>query len=261
MAGRFLKLLTLARRREESWSWSPVGWPPTPGSLAALRESRGRNACASIEVRVHEHSALRRRPRRGAVGGLPPRASSRAKGLALDPGGADVSVARQGPCELAVARRAARALVAGGAWRHRRRRGRAPRFRRPGADVTSIDRAGVPAPAGSLRTLGDLRPHRPGGRARPGAAVDRLNARDKLDLLVHSRRDRRATACLWKLSDEDWDSGPATSTWAPPSTLLRAATPLLRARGAGGSVVLLSRRSTASAAGWGSPTTPPARPV
>lgn len=100
-----------------------------------------------------------------------------------------------------------------------------------GAEVVSVDRPGVDAPAGTVGLECDLS---------DAAAVREMFARlewEHLDVLVHSAGVTR-DGVLWKLSEDDWRQVLATNLdsafW-----LLHGAAPLLRKNG-GGSVVLVA---------------------
>ncbi len=103
-----------------------------------------------------------------------------------------------------------------------------------GATVASLDRAGVPAPAGATAVECDL--------ADPAAidsVFDDLEARhDRLDVVVHTAGITR-DAVLWKLDDDAW-SDVMRVNLDSAFRLVRRATPWLRRGGAGGSVVLVS---------------------
>jgi len=104
-------------------------------------------------------------------------------------------------------------------------------FLQAGAEVASLDRAGVPAPDGAVPLACDL--------ADPEAvrAAYAQLGWEQLDLLVHSAGIVR-DGVLWKLDDEDWAQVLAVNLGSA-FHLLRGAAPLLRARG-GGAVVLVS---------------------
>lgn len=105
------------------------------------------------------------------------------------------------------------------------------RFVEAGAEVVSLDRPGVAAPQGARALECDL-----GDPAAIPAAFARLGW-DALDLLVHSAGIVR-DGVLWKLTDDDWAQVLSVNLGSA-FHLLRAATPLLRARG-DGAVVLVS---------------------